>query len=462
MKKHPSSAEIESMTEPAHLPSIDSLLHYSKCSSTLVDTFGHELMVNALRQTLEEARQTKINISEAQIIEKCRNLLVEWTTPTLVPVINASGVILHTNLGRAPLSEVAYQQIQNVAVSYNNLEYDLDIGKRGSRFIHAEQLLLRLTHAEAACIVNNNAAAVLLVLTALAQRKRVLVSRTQMVEIGGGFRIPDVMRQSGAKLVEIGTTNRLHLSDYENALREPAAMVLCTHHSNFKIVGFTNEPSLQEICSLVHQKGVLIFHDLGSGALLDTAKYGLPHEPMVQESLQAGVDVVSFSGDKLLGGPQAGIILGKKELIQKIKKHPLARALRPDKLCLAGISQTLLTYLTGKAESEIPLWQMISLSAQTIHQRAVLWKENLGCGDIIEGRSMIGGGSLPDESLPTFLLAIHAKKPDQFLKTLREQSVPIIARIEDGRILLDPRTVFPHQEKLFLESLKQVLLNWKE
>ena len=447
------------MTEAIHLPSIDSLLQLEN-TLPLLETFGHELVVGAFRQIEDIQRRAGKYCTPEQIIEESRNLLLDWTTSTLVPVINASGVVLHTNLGRAPLSESTYQEMKNIAVSFNNLEYDLEAGKRGKRSIHAEQILTRLTGAESAYVVNNNAAAVLLVLTALAQRKRVLVSRTQMVEIGGGFRVPDVMRQSGAKLVEIGTTNRLHLYDYENALQEPAALVLCAHQSNFKIVGFTSEPSLEEICTLAHQKGTPVFHDLGSGALLDTAQYGLPHEPMVQESLQAGVDVVSFSGDKLLGGPQAGIILGKKELLDKIRKHPLARALRPDKLCLAGISTTLLSYLTGKAEKEIPVWQMISLSTHMIHQRAMHWKEFLSCGDIIEGRSMIGGGSLPDESLPSSLLALKLDKPDKFLKILREQNPPIIARIENGNILFDPRTVLPHQETCFLEILQQALTNW--
>lgn len=447
------------MTEAMHFPSIDSLLQLEN-SIPLLESFGHELVVDAFRQIEDEKRHSGKTGTAEQIIEESKNLLLDWITPTLVPVINASGVILHTNLGRAPLSETTYQEMKNIAVSFNNLEYDLEAGKRGKRSIHAEQILTRLTGAESAYVVNNNAAAVLLVLTTLAQRKRVLVSRTQMVEIGGGFRVPDVMRQSGAKLVEIGTTNRLHLYDYENALQEPAAMVLCAHHSNFKIVGFTSEPSLEEICALAHRKGALVFHDLGSGALLDTAQYGLPHEPMVQESLEAGVDLVSFSGDKLLGGPQAGIILGKKELLDKITKHPLARALRPDKLCLAGISTTLFSYLTGKAEKEIPVWQMISLSTTIIHQRAKQWKEVLGCGDIIEGHSMIGGGSLPDESLPTTLLVFELNKPDKFLKILREQNPPIIARIENGCVLFDPRTVLPHQESCFLEILKQVLSDW--
>jgi L-seryl-tRNA(Ser) seleniumtransferase len=447
------------MTDPIHLPSIDSLLQ-SKLAVPLLQSFGHTLVVEALRQTVDSMRQSGKSLSAEQIVKESSTLLIRWTSPTLVPVINATGVILHTNLGRTPLAESTYQEMRSIAVSFNNLEYDLDSGKRGKRSIHAEHSLIRLTGAENAYVVNNNAAAVLLVLTALAQRKRVLVSRSQMVEIGGGFRVPDVMRQSGAKLVEIGTTNRLHLYDYENALQEPAAMVLCAHHSNFKIIGFTSEPSLKDICALAHQKGAIVFHDLGSGALLDTAKYGLAHEPTVQESLQAGVDLVSFSGDKLLGGPQAGIILGKKELVDKIKKHPLARALRPDKLCLAGIATTLLSYLTGKAEEEIPVWQMISLSPQEIRNRAIRWKETLGCGDIIDGKSMIGGGSLPGESLPTTLLALKMEKPDKFLKMLREQHLPIIARIENERVLFDPRTILSHQESSFLETLKHVVEEW--
>lgn len=447
------------MNKTEHLPSIDNLLHL-KCIQSLVESYGHELTVSALRQITASARSSGQVYSNERIAAESKALLQEWSAPTLIPVINASGVILHTNLGRAPLPEIVYKEMQKIALSFNNLEYDLNAGKRGKRAIHAEQVLTRLTGAESAYVVNNNAAAVLLVLTALANRKRVLVSRSQMVEIGGGFRVPDVMRQSGAKLVEIGTTNRLHLYDYENALQEPAAMVLCAHPSNFKIMGFTSEPSLKEICDLAHEKETLVFYDLGSGALLDTSAYGLPHEPMVQEALQAGVDIVSFSGDKLLGGPQAGIILGKKNLLDKIKKHPLARALRPDKLCLAGVSTTLQLYLTGKAEKEIPVWQMISLSAEDVKKRASQWKEFLGCGDMIEGRSMIGGGSLPDESLPTTLLAIKVNKPDAFLKELRMAEQPIIARIEDQQVLFDPRTVLNHQEESFLKTLKAILAKW--
>ena len=447
------------MNEANHLPSIDNLLHL-KNVLPLINEYGHELTVSALRQVTAQARNAGQVSSTEQIIAESTVLLQKWVSPTLVPVINASGVILHTNLGRAPLPRSVYEAMQDIALSYNNLEYDLNAGKRGKRSTHTEQLLTQLTNAESAYVVNNNAAAVLLVLTVLAHRKRVLVSRSQMVEIGGGFRVPDVMRQSGAKLVEIGTTNSLHLYDYENGLQEPAALVLCAHHSNFKIMGFTSEPSLKEICDLAHQKGTLVFYDLGSGALLDTSVYGLPHEPMVQEAIQAGADIVSFSGDKLMGGPQAGIILGKKDLLDKVKKHPLARALRPDKLCLAAVSATLNLYLTGKAEKEIPVWQMISYSPEAVRQRAVQWEKFLGCGDMIEGRSMIGGGSLPDESLPTTLLAIRVSKPDSFLKELRLTEQPIIARIEDQQVLFDPRTVLMDQEEIFLKTLKKVLAKW--
>lgn len=456
MKKQRSIRMKTTMINRPHLPSIDQLLQNEQVQPML-EKFGHNLVVSALRQVVKGLRQSQRIASDQVIIEGTDVLLNQWSAPTLLPVINASGILLHTNLGRAPLSEKAFSAMQDMAVSYNNLEFDLDSGRRGSRALHAEQIITRLTGAESAYVVNNNAAAVLLVLSALANRKRVLVSRSQMVEIGGGFRVPDVMRQSGAKLVEIGTTNRLHLYDYENALQEAAGMVLCAHHSNFKIVGFTKEPALRDICTVAHAKDIPVFHDLGSGALLDTATFGLAHEPTVQESLQAGVDVLSFSGDKLMGGPQAGIIVGRKALLDKIKKHPLARALRPDKLCLAGVTATLLSYLTGKATHEIPIWQMISLPLDEIHQTALKWKQTLGQGEIIPGKSMVGGGSLPEESMPTTLFALHVSKPDRFMQSLRQQRIPIIARIEADQVLFDPRTVLPHQESYLLETLQKLL-----
>jgi L-seryl-tRNA(Ser) seleniumtransferase len=286
----------------------------------------------------------------------------------------------------------------------------------------------------------------------------VIIARTQLVEIGGGFRVPDVMNQSGARLVEIGTTNRVHLSDYESVLQEqPVALVLRAHRSNFQIIGFTSEPSLAEIVQVSHQSGVPVVDDLGSGSLIDTTQFGLGHEPTVQESLAAGVDLVCFSGDKLLGGPQAGIILGRAELVARIKKHPLARAIRADKLCLAALSATLLHYLKDEALTHIPIWRMISEPVEQIRQRANRWVKVLGQGEVIAGQSTVGGGSLPEETLPTFLVALNVHSPNRALTTLRAAQPAVIARLQDDRLVLDPRTVMAEQESALLGSLLQVL-----
>jgi L-seryl-tRNA(Ser) seleniumtransferase len=454
------------MTSLRDLPSVDQLLQQA---TDLIEAYGRPLTLDALRLTLEEVRArfrlalsrvegTKPEahlLSTAEILAQAESHLVTWTTSTLTPVINATGVILHTNLGRAPLSKATIAAMKAAAESYSTLEYDLDKGQRGSRLIHAESILQKLTGAEAAVVVNNNASAVLLALSALANRRRVVISRTQLVEIGGGFRLPDVMKQSGAKLVEVGTTNKVRLSDYREALQEPTALVLRAHRSNFKIVGFTEEPELKEIVEIAHQVDVPVIDDLGSGALLDTAKYGFAHEPTVHESLAAGVDLVCFSGDKLLGGPQAGIILGKKELIDRIKKHPLARAVRADKTCLAGITATLLHYLKDEAEHKIPIWKMMSQTLEQIRDRAQVWKDELGHGEVIRSESTVGGGSLPEECISTYVLALNVKSPDKLLKRLREGQPPVIARTEKDRVLLDPRTAL--DDDLLLQQLKKAL-----
>jgi L-seryl-tRNA(Ser) seleniumtransferase len=374
-----------------------------------------------------------------------------------LPVINATGVILHTNLGRAPLSAAALQAVQQVSLGYSNLEFDLEGGKRGSRLIHAEALLVRLTGAEAALVVNNNAGAVLLALSALAARRAVVIARSQLVEIGGGFRVPDVMKQSRARLLEVGATNRVHLSDYESALEEKPALFLRAHRSNFRILGFTSEPGLDEIAQVAHGAGLPLVDDLGSGSLLDTARYGLGHEPMVQESLSAGADLVCFSGDKLLGGPQAGILVGKASLVARLRKHPLARALRADKLCLAALNATLLHYLKDEAEREIPIWRMIALKPEQIKARAEGWVTALGRGEVIPGESTVGGGSLPGETLPTWLLALDLPSPNRTLARLRRCNPPIIARTQDDRVVLDPRTVLGEQESSILFELEKVM-----
>ena len=439
-----------------------------KNATHLIERYGRPLTLDALRTTLDEARaRFKLALSRVEgtkpetalpsndlILTESESRLLAWTRPTLLPVINATGVILHTNLGRAPLSQAAIAAMNEAASNYSNLEFDLKTGKRGSRLIHAEAVLQKLLGVEAALVVNNNASAVLLVLSALANKKRVVIARTQLVEIGGGFRVPDVMKQSGAKLVEVGATNKVNLSDYENELSD-AALVMRAHRSNFKIVGFTEEPELNEIVDLAHQENVTVVDDLGSGALIDSAKYGLAHEPTVQESLAAGVDLVCFSGDKLLGGPQAGIIVGKKALIDKIKKHPLARALRADKTCLAGLTATLMHYIKDEAEREIPIVRMMSLTPGQVKVRAEAWREALGQGEVIKSESTVGGGSLPGESMPTYVLSLHVKSPEKFLAKLREANPPIIARTENDHILFDPRTVL--EDELFLQVLNKAL-----
>jgi L-seryl-tRNA(Ser) seleniumtransferase len=450
------------MTSLRDLPSVEQLL---QSATQLIEMYGRPLTLDAFRSALDEARarfQAKPEAglpSTDVILAQAKSRLVVWTQPTLLPVINATGVILHTNLGRAPLSRATISAMSEAAASYSTLEYDLEKGQRGSRLTHAEGILQKLTGAEAALIVNNNASAVLLALAALANKKRVIISRSQLVEIGGGFRVPDVMKQSQAKLVEVGTTNKVRLSDYREALAEPTGLVMRAHRSNFKIVGFTEEPELKEIVDVAHQADVAVLDDLGSGALLDTAKYGFAHEPTVQESLAAGVDLVCFSGDKLLGGPQAGIIIGKKDLIEKIRKHPLARAVRADKTCLAGITATLLHYLRDEAEREIPVVRMMSLTLDQLKVRAEAWRNELGQGEVVTSESTVGGGSLPDESVSTYVLALSVKSPDQFLKRLRAANPPIIARTENDKVLLDPRTVL--DDNLLVQTLKQVLDDYR-
>jgi L-seryl-tRNA(Ser) seleniumtransferase len=447
---------MEAVSSLRQLPSVDLLLQSIQADGW-INQFGRPLTLAAIRETLEQIRvgypADTVLPGQAEIFLRISQTLNDWTTPSLAPVINASGVVLHTNLGRAPLSNAAILATRAVAEGYSNLEYDLDNGKRGSRLVHAERLLRRLTGAQAALVVNNNAAAVLLVLSALARRRAVVIARTQLVEIGGGFRVPDVMKQSGARLLEIGATNRVHLSDYEAALQEKPALFLRAHRSNFHMIGFTGEPGLAEITGLAHAAGLPLVDDLGSGAMLETTHYGLGHEPMVQESLAAGVDLVCFSGDKLLGGPQAGIIVGRSDLIAKLRQHPLARAVRADKLCLASLSATLIHYLKDEAEREIPVWRMISTSPEEIHLRAAAWAASLGQGEVLPGESTIGGGSLPGETLPTFLFTLKVPRLNQAAGRLRSGHPPVIVRLLDDRLALDPRTVLPEQEPALLANL---------
>ncbi len=447
------------------LPSVDRLMQLAEVEGMMAG-YGRSLTLEALRFALDDTRQAILAgngrlPTEQEIAQTAQEWLANLLAPTLQPVINATGVIVHTNLGRAPLSQAALKAVQETASSYSTLEFDLDSGKRGSRSVHAEHLLARLTGTEAATAVNNNASAVLLMLMALCQGREVIISRGQLVEIGGGFRVPDVMEQSGAHLVEVGTTNRTHLRDYENAITENTAAILVAHHSNYKIIGFTTEPSLAELAALAHKHNILLLYDQGSGALLDTAPYGIEPEPTVLDGLEAGCDVVCFSGDKLLGGPQAGMLCGRADLIGAIKRHPLARAVRADKMALAALSATLELYLTDKALTEIPVWRMIARPLAEIEADAERWAAHLQkegiAARVVDGRSTVGGGSLPGTSIPTKLVAIEQANAEKLAANLRETAVPVIGRIQDNLLLIDPRTVLAEQETLLLAALEKLL-----
>lgn len=443
------------------LPSVERLLQ-TEAARGWTAQFGRSLTLKAIREALEAERETLLRSgdarapTEAALLASVQTRLHALSSPSLRPLINATGVILHTNLGRAPLSRAAIGALETIARGYSNLEYDLPRGARGTRTSHAEDFLCQLTGAQAALVVNNNAAAVLLCLTALANRKQVVIARSQLMEVGGGFRIPDVLRQSGAKLVEVGATNRVYRSDYETALEAGAALILRAHPSNYRVVGFTAEPQPAELAQLARQYAIPLVDDLGSGVLLDTARYGLAHEPTVQEALAYGADLVTFSGDKLLGGPQAGIIVGRADYISKLKRHPLARAVRADKLCLAALSVTLLHYLKEEAEQEIPIWQMISAAPEAVRQRAEAWRRALQVGRVVTGFSTVGGGSLPGETLATFLLELPDPRPNRLLERLRRAAVPVIARVQENRVVLDPRTVLPDEEQALIETLQSL------
>jgi len=455
------------------LPSVDRVLSDERIKQ-LEETYPHILLVNLVRQRLEHDRLSiAIGIpcpSIDEIVESVSAQVYALENPSLRPVINATGVLLHTNLGRAPLSKEATAAMDTVAKGYCNLEYDLDSGMRGSRHTHIEQILCQLSEAEAALVVNNNASAVLLGLTALAKKEEVIVSRSQAVEIGGGFRIPDVMRQSGAKLIEVGTTNCTYAADYEQAINPRTAALMRVHASNFRLMGFTHEVTFEELVTIGRRNNLPVLDDLGSGCFLDTTAFGLDPEPMVQQSVAAGAGLTFFSGDKLVGGPQAGIIVGKKQLVDKLKKHPLARAVRIDKIRLAGLVATLIHYLKDEAVINIPVWRMISATLEEIDQRARLWAQALnGLAQVVEGESMVGGGSLPGDTLPTRLVAIsgEGKRKGQSMaqtlaRRLRNGEPPVIGRISDNVLLLDPRSVLPEEDEAILQALRDLAASLKQ
>jgi L-seryl-tRNA(Ser) seleniumtransferase len=460
------------------LPSVDELLR-TPVGRELVGRFSHSLVVQALRAVLaqiraeiragadgpgQEAGSAPGTIpTEAEILSTASLLLLQQQL-RLRPVINATGVIINTNLGRAPLSSDALRAVQEVAHGYTNLEYDLDAGRRGSRHVHIHDLLCELTGADAALVTNNNAAAILLGLIALARDREVVISRGQLVEIGGGFRVPDVMRQSGCRLVEVGTTNRTRIQDYAAAITEQTAVLLSVHPSNFLITGFTESTPLHELTQLAHERGLLVMDDLGSGCLLTSERYGLAHEPTPQESIAAGSDLVCFSGDKLLGGPQAGILVGKAEVIARLAQHPLMRAIRIDKMTLAALEATLRHYQRGQAETHIPVWRMITMPLEHITRRATAWMTHLHAHGIAarlqEGKSTIGGGSLPGETQATTLLALDAATLpfplNESAQRLRQYATPLVARISHDALLLDPRTVLEEQDIVVQKAIVEI------
>jgi len=458
------------------LSAVDEILQLEAIQS-LIDNHPRQVVVDAVRTVLEELREAILSskdpaelagleLGPEDLVPLITDLVREVMQPHLKRVINATGVVIHTNLGRSILAPEAVDALMAVAGGYSNLEFNLKLGERGSRHDHVEDLLCTLTSAEAAVVVNNNAGAVLLALATLASGKEVVVSRGELVEIGGSFRIPDVMRQSGAILREVGTTNKTYLKDYREAIGEETALLLKVHTSNFKVVGFAAEVSLEELVALGGEHNLPVMNDLGSGVFVDLSQYGLSHEPTVQEALKAGADVVTFSGDKLLGAPQAGIVLGKKELVEKMKKHPLARALRVDKLTLAGLEATLRLYLDpALAIERVPTLKMILTPLADLEKRAHRFGEELkkkvgGIFDVKVEReiSRVGGGALPLEELPTYVVGLTSAgfSAVELADKLRLSEPSIVARLKEDKVLLDMRTVRDEEIPEAISSFERI------
>ena len=444
------------------LPKVDDLLRKPQIAS-LAEEYGPNAVTEAVRQELSFLRQSilegdTVDLPDVTQLLKAIGVRVhQEALPAFRRVINGTGILLHTNLGRACLSENAVQAVAEAAGHYSNLEYDLSTGRRGSRYSHVEGLLCRLTGAESALVVNNNAAAVLLVLSALTQGGQVIVSRGELVEIGGSFRVPEIMESCGAQLKEVGATNKTHLYDYERAINDRTKAIMKVHTSNYRIVGFSETPALADLVALGHRQGLPVIEDLGSGSLVRLERFGLHGEPTVQESIEAGVDVVSFSGDKLLGGPQAGIILGKKEYLDILKKHPLNRAMRVDKMTLAALEATLHSY-AGGAEEEIPVIAMLAAEPDALRTKAerlagLLAQEGIHA-EILPTESRVGGGSVPNQTLPSWAVGLSGDVNALEAK-LRAGDVPIIGRIHEDRYLLDLRTLWEEDFPLILGALKE-------
>ncbi len=441
------------MTDPRRgVPSVDAIVR-----SSPVDARERGRFVETVRVVLAEARASgAVALEPAAYAGLARQRLAQRDRPTLRPVLNATGVILHTNLGRAPLAEVALAAIREASGTVS-VEYDLGRGARGERHGHAAGLLAEVTSAEDAVVVNNGAAAVLLALAAIAGKREVIVARGELVEIGGGFRIPDVLARSGAKLVEVGTTNRTYARDYANAITAKTGALLRVHASNFALRGFVAKAASTDLAALAREHGIAFIHDLGSGTLLGTEKFGLGREETVQEAVRDGADVVTFSGDKLLGGPQAGIAVGRAGAIEKLRRHPLMRALRPDKLTIAALVATVATYRDGTALETLPVWRMIAQTPQQLARRAKAIVARLEQGGITatvtETTSTVGGGSLPEETQPSRGVALSTASAARAVGALRLADPPVIARIIDDRVVLDLRSLLPEQDELLAAAV---------
>ena len=443
------------------LPSVHQLLEEEPATS-LIAAHGRPLVRFAVQRVLEEERRRAATNTSHARWARVEATIQGLRRSRLRPVVNATGVILHTNLGRAPLAAAAADATAGIAGRYSTLEFDPLTGRRGRRHDLLGELLRYLTGAEATAVVNNCAAAVLLMLTALAKGKEVIVARGELVEIGGGFRMPEVMRLSGARMVEVGTTNRTRAEDYAAAVTPKTVAIMKVHASNFQVVGFTESVELKPLAAIARQHQLLLLHDLGSGALLDTTAFGLAAEPRIQDSLLSGVDLVASSADKLLGGPQAGLLFGRADLVERVMKHPLARAVRVDKLTIAALAATLDLYLT-QSFGDVPIWTMLSTSLDSVRSRAQAWQSRLAelgvAVELAAAESTVGGGSLPGERLPTIVVVITPRQggATDVLRRLREHEPPVIGRIVEERVLLDPRTVLPDEDDVVVDAVAGAL-----
>ena len=452
------------------LPKVDSILNDDRIKN--LNNVPYSLVIGTIREELDSIREGILNgivneISTDEIVNNIINSIENKNEMHLKRVINATGTVLHTNLGRACLKKAAVEAVVNTSQNYSNLEFDLEKGERGSRYSHVEKLICKITGAQAAMVVNNNAAAVMLVLSTLCKEKEAIVSRGQLVEVGGSFRIPAVMEQSGAKLMEVGTTNRTHLYDYESAINSNTGVILRVHQSNYKILGFTEEVPIEELKKLGEKYSIPVVEDIGSGIFIDLEKYGFVHEPTVQESILKGIDVVTFSGDKMLGGPQAGIIAGKKQYIDLMKKNQLTRALRVDKMTLAALEATLRLYLDESAAvKEIPCLNMLTMDINEIKKRAHKLSRMLNSRiknrakvKVIEDYSQVGGGAMPTTNIKTYSVAVKPlnKLIDNVEYGLRRSKVPIVARINNDMLIFDVRTLFDRDYKTIADTMDKLL-----